>query len=1170
MKLADHTEHIRQLIDNAFRRRLGHEDIPSDHEGITPDHKGIPPDHRGIPDGTLPPAENSEKWVEQSTFTLFNRLAAIKVMEAHSLPTEIDEVFPFNPPSLHPTDLNNIINAFDQIATDPQVESGIWISDDVLGALYENYNNHKKTAHKVSGAKTEFNKVSIQSQTYTPRWIVKFLVDNSLGKTYLEMYPDSEIRNRYQIANAPTQRTRQPRPLTEIKLIDPAAGTGNFLLYAFDLFYDCYIDQIRHYGADYHEPDIAKLIITHNLHGIDLDDGAIQIAKSSLYIKAKRHQHTARISHFNLVSSDFSLPAYCEVQHLFAREQLLNPEWKKSITDSWTNLQQAHKFGALLRLDEQLQAAVPGKTACAPALFLQLLTNKYDIAVTNPPYTDSADFGPGLKTFIDNNYKTPHKFHSNLYAAFIKRCYELIDEKGKMALIHPMTFMYIKTFEEVRKFILERLHINVFVEYGLSNLFGSVMVDPAFYVLEKERTTDNTLFISLDQYTRTPNEKYKKDFCRTALDDHRAGRPNHHNISLLQEKLTIIEGWPFIYWISDRFREKFKGKRVEEVAAIRAGIQTSHNERFLRFWWEINKNDLSENYKQDKKRWVRYAKGGPYNKWQGNSWLVIDWERNGQKIQEFLTTRRLDLHAQPYYFREGLTWSASGSKGISFRYLPDNHLFDIGGASAFLIYEFSNLHYLSGLLNSNLVAYIINCLNPTVNVQPIDVKRIPFVQPPPHLEKVISTLAAENVAIKKQVSSWRLIEVEFSKSPLVSYPGLSLRHRLSAYLNDENAKLTAVLLHEAVINQLIFEIYDLSEEDRQQVATKTGRPVGELPVSETARTAWLAHTIFKQPTVGHTIVEQPPIEQPFIEQTHIEEPSIEQISIEHSPTEQALIHQHILALPVNEFKEQQIKALTAELDSLYQNNYNLEDFCIHHQLNPIDVWYWFRESSTLPQGRAAEIALEFLADAFRTLLMEDEDGIIPLTGSPSKPGKPGLLEKLKSSCLQRQFTAEQFLQLDSLLGHPIKEYIEHHFFKDLSDQLNLFMYLPKTPFLWHISSGEHQGFEAYTIIYKWNRDSLYKLKNNYLHQRTGSLQDRLAQIQDNAAIEAQTEKATLIHQLQEIAHFAQKIDELIAEGYDPKPEDGVGKNIAPLQQKGMLRTEVLHKRQLQKYRKADW
>jgi hypothetical protein len=162
------------------------------------------------------------------------------------------------------------------------------------------------------------------------------------------------------------------------------------------------------------------------------------------------------------------------------------------------------------------------------------------------------------------------------------------------------------------------------------------------------------------------------------------------------------------------------------------------------------------------------------------------------------------------------------------------------------------------------------------------------------------------------------------------------------------------------------------------------------------------------------------------------------------------------------------------------------------------------------------------------------------------------------------------MQLDALLGRPVNEHIEQHFFKDFSDHLNLFMYLPKTPFIWHLSSGEHQGFEAYIIIYKWNRDSLYKLKSSYLGKRIESLQYRLQLIGDSDTAQAQTEKETIRLQLQEIATYARKVDELIADGYDPKLDDGVGKNIAPLQQKGMLRAEVLNKKQLEKYLNADW
>ena len=144
--------------------------------------------------------------------------------------------------------------------------------------------------------------------------------------------------------------------------------------------------------------------------------------------------------------------------------------------------------------------------------FLDILTHKFDVAVANPPYTDSADLGTELKEFVDDNYKKPLKFNSNLYACFIKRCCELTNDEGKVGMIHPMTFMYIKTFEDVRKYIIEQTHINLFVEYGLSNLFGTVMVDPAFYVLEKDNRKADSIFISLDQYTRTPEEKNKKTY----------------------------------------------------------------------------------------------------------------------------------------------------------------------------------------------------------------------------------------------------------------------------------------------------------------------------------------------------------------------------------------------------------------------------------------------------------------------------------------------------------------------------------------------------------------------------------------------------------------------------------------------------------------------------------
>ena len=275
--------------------------------------------------------------------------------QLQKLASDIPLFSPQHPYHLLPTalELQGIINAFNQVETDTQVETEIWKSDDVLGWLYESYNNYKKAAHKESGDKTEFNKVSIQSQVYTPRWVVQFLVDNSLGKLYLEMYPDSEIRNKYKIANAPSSQTRDRKPLHEIRMIDPSTGSGNYLLYGFDMYYDLYIDQIENYGADYNEADVPKLIIEHNLHGVDLDDRAIQLAQLGLYIKAKRKKRTAKIEHFNIVSSDFFLPAYNDVKDIFEDGNVGERE-RKIIEDLWEDLQNAHKFGSLIRLEEKL------------------------------------------------------------------------------------------------------------------------------------------------------------------------------------------------------------------------------------------------------------------------------------------------------------------------------------------------------------------------------------------------------------------------------------------------------------------------------------------------------------------------------------------------------------------------------------------------------------------------------------------------------------------------------------------------------------------------------------------------------------------------------------------------------------------------------------------------
>ena len=790
----------------------------------------------------------------------------------------------------------------------------------------------------------------------------------------------------------------------------------------------------------------------------------------------------------------------------------------------FTNLQKA----VAQNTAKQGQTFLNTKTQDA-ITFLQLLTQKYDVAVANPPYTDSADFGPELKKFVEANYKQPFKFNTNLYAAFIKRCCEITTDDGYVGIIHPHTFMFIKSFEDVRKYLVEHTHIDLMIDYGLDriNLFGTgILLDATWYVLSKKKKESPGLYFNI---TANQQEKAKQASLEQAYEDALNQRPNSRLYTLPQEKLKIIEGWPFIYWISDGFREKFKGDSLFLHLRAKKGLGTD-NIRFFRFWWEVAQSDISINYKIDNKKWVGYVKGGPFRKWYGNLWLVINWANDGEEIKNHPS---LNMRNPDTYFKPGIACSLLSSKGTSFRIQPDNYIYDSTTRSIFLeeTAKYDVKLYLS-LLNSHLVSYILNCLNATVATNSDDIHRIPIISISQNVQSQLIQLTSIAISIQKLINEFKIFEKDFKSSPIFFNNSPSLKERIISFLDFENTQYCVLLVIEAIINKIVFTIYDLSADDINLVQSQKGLSIGSLGVFKEAKDAFIAQ-----------------LQNPLAE-----------------------VIEHIQNLPITIFEEPQIREIKEAFATLYQSNNDLEEFCIRHQVNPINVWYWFKEANTVPAARASEIALEFLADAIRTLLQQDDDGIIPLVGLP---GEDALSQRLEQHCLQNGFTAAQYMQLDSLLGRSVNEYLEHHFFNQLSNHLNLFMYLPKTPFIWHLSSGQQQGFEAYILIYKWNRDSLFKLKSHYINHRVQNLEYRQITLQDVNTAQSQTEKETIRLQLQEIKLFTTKIDELIAEGYDPKLDDGVGKNIAPLQKKGLLRAEVLKttggaKSQLEKYLKADW
>lgn len=1211
MKLINHVLDIRRLIQQAFDNRFSRmglrkeaalpvEQIPAEHQEkrrkldeLMSSHLSELGDYE----------EARQAAINECVFTLFNRIAAIKVMESKELFPEIitrrkenaGRSFEHNvwlenhpeernaereglkhflsdqfeslgehiplyrkdyPYALLPTadELNEIIEQFYAIEEDADCGADVWKGDDILGWLYENFNAVEKEALKQSGEKTEYNKVSLQSQVYTPQWVVKFLVDNTLGKAYMEMYPDSRIKEKYQIANIPDHKVRHPKDLRQMRLLDPACGSGNFLIYAFSLFYDLYVDQMENYERDYRRRDIPKMIVENNLFGVDLDERAAQISQIALFVKAR--ELGGHRSHWpaytNVVSTHFFLDDYEKVKDTFETIDNLDESKRNIMRLIWGDLSNAYKFGSLVRVDETLDKILPndanhnlfaqeqmedmfsfkqqfmnqlrqkvnelgelGSNAYTLAKtndaisFLEIIANEYDVVVANPPYTDSGDFGTELKAFIEENYKKPLKFNSNLYACFIKRCCELAGDDGKVGMIHPHTFMFIKTFEDVRKFMLEQTHINVMVDYGLDrvNLFGpGILLDATFYTLDmniKDKTAGIYFNITANQ-----QEKFKKGSLAQAYSDYLNGQPNDRVYTLPQSRLKGIKSYPFIYWISDEFREKFGGQSLNDVADPKVGINSGGNERYVRFHWEVQNLD----------EWIQYSKGGPYNKWFGNFWVRINWKNDGKEIKE---NPKSILRSSEFFFKEGITYSASGSKGVSFRYLPPGGIADVGGSCIFP-HNSENLFSLLAVLNSPLIRYISDCLNPTVNIQVGDMQRFPIAMANDDMK--LSLLAIQNRDIKKYLCSFSLIELDYKESPISTSVDVIIG--ISNFFNKENSLLTQILLNESIINKTVFEVYELSEHDKQMVLDKEGIPVGDLPVSHEAKVA------YKQWLMSES---------------------------EFKPTNDVLGH-------LDNLEERNDLPKITDFDTLYQNNNEWEEFCIKRNVNPVEAWWQFKNANVLPPQRTQVLAFELITDVIRTVLAKDDDGIIPLG---DRLGEERLAIRIEREMMERGYSAAQFSQVCQLLGCPLEKYLQERFFQQLSDHLNLFMYLPKTPFIWHLSSGPHHAIELYVSIYKWSRDVLYRVRSIYAANREAALRDRLNSI-DTSNTEGRMEAQELRATLTELQEFCQKVDDLLASGYDPKLDDGVGKNIAPLQKRKMLSYEVLNAGQLKKYLNADW
>lgn len=667
--------------------------------------------------------------------------------------------------------------------------------DEFLGWVYQYFNSREKD-RVFEEVRTKKKKIAGSdiinvTQLYTEKYMVRFLVENSLGAMWMEMYPDSQLCNKWEyFVKDPNNSTREPKPVKEITFLDPACGSGHFLLYAFDLYYDMYLEE-----GIIPEDQIPEFILRYNLHGIDIDLRAIQLSALGLYMKAKSKNPDMKVQHMNLVSAD-AIMLDSEILEEFLEEFRDDPTAQELIKTIWQGLENVRELGSLLKVDEQIDEVIDrqkvkgaqksldsrdwkekgwehwkrdllaalkryyekaaqtfdinkqmfANEACKGVQLLDLLEHRYDVVATNPPYMNIRTMGDTLRKNVKLLYG---KNGSDLYSAFISRNLKFAsNDGGYVAMITQQSFMFITSYELLRKEIIDSCRIRTFVHLGPKSFkdIGGEKVNTSMFSFSKEKSTEKK-DENLCLFYREINEENKDDSIKK--------QKNAFNIR--EKYLKTIVGWPFVYWIGDNLRELFlKFSPLENYGNIKSGMRIGDNEKFLRFFWEIDNESITDTVNN----WKYYNKGGEYNKYYGNIALVIDWRENALNYY-----KENNSHRNPsYYFKEGITFTLLSSIGFNARISGSEFVFDANGPTIFDLKE--DKYFVLGYLNSKLFTYLISLVAATIAFTPIDVEKIPFKKPHNIIKDKVSKKTENCVIIKKSLLQFVINDREFKQTAI--------------------------------------------------------------------------------------------------------------------------------------------------------------------------------------------------------------------------------------------------------------------------------------------------------------------------------------------------------------------------------------------------------------------
>lgn len=695
----------------------------------------------------------------------------------------------------------------------------------IIGWLYQYYIQMPKD--ELIHAKKQYRNddVPFVTQLFTPDWIVRYLVENTLGNYYVRKNPNTDLINdwKYFIKNNSTENSF--KKIEDIKFIDPCMGSGHILVYAFDLLMSFYQEN------GYAPRDAAELILKNNLYGFDIDERAYQLACFSLMMKARQYNR-------RILSSKIKPNIYCirntEIESdLYDYLISKNAEIETTLINFRSIFDDANTYGSLLNvamlnneeienLESELTDVINNSNANLEEMLFQLdikdhllpslriarlLQSKYDFVVTNPPYLSSSLMPNELKNFVQSNYKDAK---SDLFAVFIKKCIELSNAGGYIGMLTPYVWMFISSYESLRHYILQNTNISGLIQLEY-NAFEAACVPVATFILHNTDEKYKGNYIKLSDFKGAENQAPK---VIEAIQNHNCGF--YYETST--ESFSKIPGSPIAYWVSSKLLSAFQdGRPLSAVASPCVGLQTADNGRFLRLWYEVCNQNISFNCTSTEDslsrttRWFPYNKGGDFRKWYGNNDYVVNWENDGYEIKHNFDDKG-KLRSRPqntqFYFKNGVTWTLLSSSNFGVRISESHSIFDVNGMSAFSDSESMN-RYILGYLASKVNFKILMIINPTLAFQAGDISKCPLII---KNENDIENVVDLNIVLSK--SDWDSFETswDFKVHPLVKDHVPTINEAYNLWSKECESRFNTLKSNEEELNRIFIDIYGLQDE----------------------------------------------------------------------------------------------------------------------------------------------------------------------------------------------------------------------------------------------------------------------------------------------------------------------------------------------------------------------